>query len=120
FKALNCYSDSSSSEIFLFGLKLIFVDLAARIPLTKDLERGIRLLLFAFADEPTNSHNQADDEKHPEKKHHRHHADPPTPPPHRMHFPVPLVHALLRQQRDRPYEHIRYQAPNLSQHDSFR
>src|SRR4030095_1769731 len=92
---------SSSAEIFFLGLEFVFVDLAARIPLTKDIERGIQLLLSAFAEKPTNSHDQADDKKRPEQKHHRHHADPPAPPPHRMHFPVPLVHALLGQQRGR-------------------
>src|SRR6266498_1140985 len=93
------FVSSSSAKIFLLGLEFIFVDLAAGISLTQDLYRRILLLLFAFANEPTNSHDETDDKQDPEKKHHRHHS--PTPPPHRMHFPVPLVHTLLCLQRTR-------------------
>src|SRR6266581_8433259 len=46
---LRYYSDPSSAKILLFGLKLILVDLAARVSLTQDLYRRIQLLLFAFA-----------------------------------------------------------------------
>src|SRR5690348_2635550 len=50
----------SSAEIFPSDLKLVFIDLSARIPLAQDFQRRVRRSFPAFAKKPTNTHDEAD------------------------------------------------------------